>query len=57
MAIVVLCDRCGAKIKTAFVKQVRFVVSPGRITFYDICDKCYNKLGKYMKTKKKENNA
>lgn len=57
MARIALCDRCGALIKDYDIKQISFARDPIRITVYDVCDKCYDELEKYMKTKKKENNA
>lgn len=57
MGKIVLCDICEAIIKNAIVKQVRFIASPSRITFYDVCDKCYDELEECMKTKKEEPNA
>ena len=56
MGKIVLCDRCEAIIKNAVVKQVRFVASPSCITFYDVCDKCYDRLKEYMKTKEMDSN-
>lgn len=57
MARVALCDRCGAVIKTPFIKYVSFEFNPSRITVYDLCDKCYIILEKCMKTKEDRNNG
>ena len=57
MAKIVLCDRCGAVIKTPFIKHVSFEFNPSRITVYDLCDKCYDELEEYMKINKEEQNA
>lgn len=54
MARVALCDRCGAVIKTPFIKHVSFEFNPSRITVYDLCDKCYITLEKCMKTKEEK---
>lgn len=56
MGKIVLCDRCEAIIKNTVVKQVSFAASPSHITFYDVCDKCYDKLEECMKTKEADNN-
>lgn len=57
MATVILCDRCGAVIKTAIVKQVGFTLNPRRMSVYDVCDKCYDELDKCMKINKEEHNG
>lgn len=57
MARVALCDRCGAVIRTAVVKQVRFVPNLTSNRVYDVCDKCYDELEKCMKINKEEPNA
>ena len=57
MARVALCDRCGALIKDSVIKQISFAWNPSRITVYDVCDKCYDKLNECMITKEEEHNA
>lgn len=56
MARVALCDKCGALIKDSVIKQISFAWDPTHITFYDVCDKCYDKLDECMKTKEEKNN-
>ena len=51
MARVALCDRCGAVIRSAIVKQVRFAPNPTSNKVYDVCDKCYDELEECMKIK------
>lgn len=51
MARVALCDRCGAIIRDAIVKQVSFAWNPSRIVAYDVCDKCYDELEESIKIK------
>ena len=55
MARVALCDMCGAVIRDAIVKQVSFAWNPVRITSYDVCDKCYDKLEMCMKIREERN--
>ena len=55
MARVALCDMCGAVIRDAIVKQVSFAWNPSRITAYDVCDQCYDKLEKCMKIREERN--
>ena len=55
MARVALCDRCGAIIRDAIIKQVSFALNPSYKTVsYDVCDKCYDELEKCMKTNKEK---
>ena len=54
MARVALCDRCGAVIKGQIVKQISFAWNPSRVTVYDVCDKCYDRFEKCMKTKEED---
>lgn len=57
MARVVLCDRCGAIIGTSVIKHVGFSSSGNSLmAVYDVCDKCYNELEKYMKIKQETHN-
>lgn len=53
MARVALCDRCGAIIRDAVVKQVSFIWNPKYAPVsYDVCDKCYDELEKSIKINK-----
>ena len=55
MARVALCDRCGAIIRDAIIKQVSFAFNPRyKAVAYDVCDKCYEELEKSMKAKEEE---
>ena len=57
MARVALCDRCGAIIRDAIIKQVSFALNPSyKAVSYDVCDKCYDELEKSMKINKEKNN-
>ena len=57
MARVALCDRCGAIIRDAVVKQIGFSLSPKYApVLYDVCDKCYDELEKSMKINKEKAN-
>ena len=57
MARVALCDRCGAIIRDAVVKQIGFSLNPSyKAVAYDVCDKCYEELEKSMKIKKEKDN-
>ena len=57
MARVALCDKCGAIIRDAIIKQVSFALNPSyKAVAYDVCDKCYDELEKSMKINKEKNN-
>ena len=56
MARVTLCDRCGVIIKDS-VRYVGFSSNSNDLmTRYEVCDKCYKELNKFMKIREDESN-
>lgn len=54
MARVTLCDRCGVIIKDS-IRYVGFSSNSNDLmTRYEVCNKCYNELNKFMKIKEKK---